>query len=153
MKVNHSRYLTSWKLFLGVLLTACCIATAAHADSLCTGTFELRNEVHWGDATLSPGVYSLTPDQSTPPIRTIVIRDASTGKIVGRAIASWPDHSEDRGDSKLLIAVHGNQRAVYSLRLAGLGEVFQKAHPFASGERAADDARNAEAIPVEVAKK
>jgi hypothetical protein len=56
-------------------------------------------------------------------------------------------------DSKLLISVRGNQYAVYSLRLAGLGEVFHQAHPFAASEREAEEARNLEAIPVEVAQK
>ena len=147
MKVNQ-RYSARWKPFLGILLAACFLATAAHADSLFRGTFKLTNEVHWGKAVLGPGSYSLAVDQTTP---TIVIRDAHTGKVVAHQFG-WPDYT-NTDSSELLIAVHGNQRAVYSVRLAGLGEVFLQARPFAATRRAAEEARNAEAIPVEVAKK
>jgi hypothetical protein len=150
MKTNHAGYSASLKLFLGVLLAACFLATAAHADSLFEGKFTLTHEVHWGKAVLGPGAYSLALDQST---RTIIIRDASTGKIVARESAR-PGDNTDNDNSQVLITVRGNQRAVYSVRLEGLGEVFQKAHPFAeSGRAAEEEARNAEAIPVEVAKK
>jgi hypothetical protein len=153
MRLNHVGYSAKLKLFLGVLLAACFLATAAHADSLFTGTFELKNEVHWGNAVLGPGTYSLTLDQPARSVPIVIIRDISTGKIVARAIASGPDYTLDRGDSKVLVAVHGNRRAVYSVRLAGIGEVFQLAHPFGTGEGAAQEARNAEAISVQIAKK
>jgi len=149
MKLNHVRYSASLRFFLGILLAACFLATAAHADSLFEGKFTLTNEVHWGKAMLGPGSYTLALDQ---PTRTIIIRDASTGKIVDREFAR-PDYNTDNDNSQLLVAIQGNQRTVYSVRLAGLGEVFQKAHPFAESGRAAEEARNAEAIPVEVAKK
>jgi hypothetical protein len=100
-------------------------------------------------AVLGPGAYSLALDQAT---QTIIIRDAHTGKVVARESAG-PDFNTGSDDSKLLIAVRGNQCVVYSVRLAGVGEVFQQAHPFATSGRAAEEARNAEAIPVEVAKK
>jgi hypothetical protein len=148
MKLNHVRCSSGLKLFLGILLAACFLATSAHADSLFKGTFKLTNEVHWGKAVLGPGAYSLALDH---PTRTIIIRDAS-GNIVAREIVR-PAANTDNDDSQLLISVRGNQRVVSSVRLAGLGEVFQKAHPFAAGGRAAEEARNAEAIAVEVAKK
>ena len=59
MKTNHAGYSASRKLFLGILLSVCFLATSAHADSLFTGTFKLTNEVHWGKAVLAPGTYSL----------------------------------------------------------------------------------------------
>jgi hypothetical protein len=149
MKVNHGRYSVSWKPFLGVLLALCFVATAAHADSLFTGTFKLTNEVQWGNAVLGPGSYSLVLDQ---PTHTIVICDANTGKFIARE-RSAGSYYKAGSDSELLIAVRGNQRAVYSVRLADVGEVFQQAHPFAASGRASEEARNAEAIPVELAKK
>jgi hypothetical protein len=149
MKTNHAGYSASLKLFLGILLSACFLATSAHADSLFEGRFKLTHEIHWGNAVLGPGAYSLALDDRT---QTIIIRDAQTGKIVARESAR-PGDNTDSDDSQLLITVRGNQRAVYSVRLAGLGEVFQRAHPFASSGRAAEEARNAEAISVEVAKK
>jgi hypothetical protein len=153
MRLNHVGYSANLKLFLGVLLAACFLATAAHADSLFTGTFKLTNDVHWGNAVLAPGAYSLTVDQPARSIPIIIIRDTRTGKIVARAMVSGPNYVMDRGDSKLLLAVQGNQRVVRSVRLAGLGEVFQLAHPFAASGKATEETHNSEAVPVDVAKK
>jgi len=153
MEANQVRYSAHLKLFLGISLAACFLATTAQGNSLFTGTFQLPNEVHWGNAVLGPGAYSLTLDQPARAVPIIVIRDVATGKVVARTIASGLDYHTDRGDSKLLISVRGNQRAVYSVRLGGIGEVFQLAHPFGAGKRGAQEARRAEAIPVEVAKK
>ena len=150
MKVNQVTYSASWKLFLPILLAACFLATAAHADSLFEGKFTLTHEVHWGEAVLGPGAYSLALDQST---QTIIIRDASTGRLVAREFANPDYYKADRADSKLLVAVRGRQRVVYSVQVAGLGKIFQQAHPFAMSRRAAEEARNAEAIPIEVAQK
>jgi len=150
MKLNHMQYSANLKVFLGILLAACFFATAAaQADPLFSGTFKLTSEVHWGEAVLGPGAYSLAVDQTS---QTIIIRDAHTGKIVARQFG-WPDYNADSHNSELRIAVNGNQRAVYSVQLAGLGEVFLQARPLAAAGRAAEEARNTEAIPVEVAKK
>ena len=149
MKRNHVRYSASWKAFLGIFLVVCFLATAAHAGSLFTGTFKLTNTVHWGEAVLGPGAYSLALDQTT---HTIIIRDAQTGEIVARVLARI-DSKKDSADSELLIAVRGKQRAVYSVQVAGLGEVFNQAHPFGARGRAAEEARNPESVPVQVAQK
>jgi hypothetical protein len=149
MKTNHASYSASSKLFLGILLAVCLLATAAQANPLFTGTFKLTNEVHWGNAVLAPGAYSLAVDQRT---LTIIVRDAQTGKIVARELAR-PDYNADNDASEMVVAIQGNQRTVSSVRLAGLGQVFQQAHPFAASRRAAEEARNTEAIAVEVAKK
>jgi hypothetical protein len=157
MKMNHVRFSASLKLFLGVLLAGCFLATAAHAQSpypSFKGTFELTNKVNWGNAVLRPGAYSLAFDRlySDPKVGNITICDAHTGKIVVQAFSRM-DINTATGDSQLLITVSGNQRAVYSLQLAGLGEVFHQAHPFAASEREAEEARNTEVIPVAVAQK
>jgi hypothetical protein len=150
MNANHKGYSAGWKLFLGVFLAVCFLATAAHADSLFKGTFTLTHPVRWDNVVLAPGHYSLTLDQTT---QTIIICDAATGKAIARPFAR-PDYRQSNGDgSELLISVRGEQRAVSSVRLAGLGKVYQKAHPFAASERSVEEARNAEAIPVEMAKK
>jgi hypothetical protein len=152
MRLNHVGYPVTLKLFLGVLLAVCFLATAAHADSLFTGTFKLTNDVHWGKAVLRPGSYSLAVDQPAKSIPIIIIRDAHTGKVVARLV-SRPGDKTDNGDSKLLITARGDQRAVYSVRLAGFGEVFQLAHPFAASGKTTEEAHNSEAVPVDVAKK
>jgi hypothetical protein len=150
MNANHKGYSAGWKPFLGVLLAVCFLATAAHADSLFTGTFTLTHPVRWDKAVLAPGNYSLVLDRSN---HTFIIRDAETGKGVARILAQADNSLDSRDGSELLITVRGEQRAVYAVRLAGLGKVYQKAHPFAGSERAVEEARNTEAIPVEMARK
>jgi hypothetical protein len=150
MKLNHMGYSANLKLFLGVLLAVCFLAATAHADPPFKGRFTLTHQVHWGKTLLGPGSYSLAIDDLA---RTIIIRDPRTGKIVARQFA-WSDYHADNSDSELLIAVRGHERFVYSVRLAGLGEVyFQSTRPFGARLKATEQARNAEAIPVEVAKK
>jgi hypothetical protein len=148
MKTNGKRYSTNWMAFLGVLAAGCFVATAAQAEPRFTGTFQLDHEIHWGSAVLEPGAYSLALDQ---PTQTIVVRDEQSGKTVARESIGG-DYNSDRGDSKLLIAVQGSERAVYALRIAGLGEVYQKAHPFAGNART-EEARRAESVRVEVVQK
>jgi hypothetical protein len=150
MNTNHQGYSATWKPFLGVLLAVCFLATAVHADSLFTGMFTLTNEVRWGNAVLTPGDYSLALDQST---HTLIVRNAHTGKIVARPIAAGSYYNMGNDDSELLIVHLGNQRAVSAVRLQGFGEVFQRAHPFPASKRAAEEAHDTEAIPVELAKK
>jgi hypothetical protein len=144
MKVNHGRYTTILKLSLGILVAACLLATPASANPLFKGTFTLTNVVHWGQAALPPGEYSLVLDQET---RTIVICDAGNHVVARQAATISPDPQS--GDSKLLISVSGNRRAVYSMRVAGYGEVFLSANQSAASRRAADEAGSEEAIPIE----
>jgi hypothetical protein len=142
MRVKDTRHSAKMSLFLGILLATCLFAAAAHADPLFKGKFKLANEVHWGQAVLPPGEYALTLDGWT---QTIVIDDAKSGAAVG--------YSRADDNSELLVNVRGRQRVVYSLRLAGFGEVFQRARISTRERRAAEEARNAEAIPVQVAQK
>jgi hypothetical protein len=149
MKLNHVRNSGGAKLFLAMLLAACFVATSAQADSFINGKFTLTNKVYWGKALLAPGPYTLSVERNT---QTIVIRDASTGKVVAREMAQ-PNYSIDARSSELIVAVEGHQRAVSSLQLANVGELFNSAHPFAHIGRAAEEARKAEVVPVELAKK
>jgi hypothetical protein len=154
MKLRYVASATKFKLalFAVVLLAGCFVATAARADSLFTGTFELKTEVHWGKAVLAPGVYSLTLDQFPRATPVIIVRDAHTGKTVAHLLSRLGD-STGKGQSKLLVSARGKERAVSSVRLAGFGEVFHVEHPFGASGGAAEEARNVEAISVEVAKK
>jgi len=149
MKENHTLYSASWKLFLGIMLAACLLATAAHANKLVEGKFTLTNHVHWGQAVLPPGDYSFTLDQTT---HTIIVRDAATDKVVAREFAQI-DSSNVSDDSKLLIRVQGRQRAVYSVQVVGWGEIYNRANPFGTRGREVEEARNTEAVPIEVAQK
>jgi hypothetical protein len=150
MTLNDKRYSAKVSVFLGVLLATCLFAAAAHADSLFKGKFKLTNEVHWGQAVLPPGEYTLTLDG---PTHTIVVNDAESGVAVARLNArfAYPTSPDDNSD--LLVNIQGRQRVVYSLRLAGFGEVFQRARISPLRGRAAEEARHTEATPVQVAQK
>jgi hypothetical protein len=149
MKTNSKRYSANWTAFLGVLIAGCFLAAAARATTLYEGKFELTREVHWGNSVLAPGHYSLTYDFAGTG-DCIIVRDAQD-RIVARTFAKI-DSGNDNGKSKLLIAVKGTQRAVSSVQLAGIGEVYQLAHPFA-GIETSQEVRNAEAVRVEVSQK
>jgi hypothetical protein len=156
MNVNRVRTSASLKLLLGVLMTVCFLVTPAHAQSRNTrfkGTFELTHQVQWGKATLRPGSYSLAVVPMGITSETITVRDTSTGKIVVAELGVDDFYSAANDDSQLIIAVRGNQRAVASLQLAGMGQVYHPAHPFGTSESEAEEARNTEAISVETAQK
>jgi hypothetical protein len=148
MKLNHSQHAASLRLFLGVVLAGCLFATTAHAQSrpLYKGTFKLTQEVHWRTIAMGPGAYLLAIDQFDPNYaRTITISDARTGKIVVHEVARTDSNTEN-GDSKLLIVREGNQRAVYSARLAGLGEVFRSTEALEKARGSAKKERTEEAV-------
>ena len=147
MKANGKRYSASWIAFLAISVVGCLIAGRAQAEPLFRGQFQLEHRIHWGNAVLEPGAYSLEVDRVT---QTIVVSDAKSGKTIAREFART-DETAAGADSKLLISVQGNERAVYGLTIAGLGSVYQNAHPFA-GVRV-QEARNSEGVRVEVALK
>lgn len=155
MKANRMRYSASLKLILGVFLAACFFATTVHAKAFYIGTFKLSNETHWGKAVLPPGTYSLTLDQFDQNTRTFTLRNARTGKLVVCEVAKI-DRNTDNDDSELLITMHDNQREVSSARLAGVGEIyptFRHGPPSSKSERAAEEARSTEVIPVQIVQK
>jgi len=144
MKVKDNQHSATAKLFLGIVLGVCFLAPAAHANATFKGTFTVTKPLHWGQATLPPGQYWLVLEDSSS---RILISDAHTGKNVVIDVAR-PSNDGDSDDSKLFIAIHGDQRVVYSVRLAGFGEVFRTVHPSAGRGN-----RIEEAISVQVAKK
>jgi hypothetical protein len=136
-------------------MAICFVVTPPHAQarpSHFKGTFVLTNDVQWGKTLLRPGTYSLAVDQVDATVESIAVYDASTGKmLVGEMNAISFTTTTD--NSVIIIATRGNERAVYSLQLAGMGEVLHQSHPFAISESDAEEARNVEAISIETAKK
>jgi len=151
MKVKNATYSASLKLFLGILVAGCLLATPAFAKPLFKGTFTLTNEVQWHAVMLGPGAYSLAIDQLSQNIRVISILDAKTGQTVLRMVT--PKGSDtDAGDCELLISLRDGQRVVDSVRAPGLGEVILGARPIDASEKAAT-VSNVEVVPIEVAQK
>jgi hypothetical protein len=155
MNVNRMRSSASSKLILGVVMAICFVVTSAHAQprvSQFEGTFVLTNEVQWGNALLRPGTYTLAVRPVDAMVESIDVYNAATGKLeVGEIAAINPNATAD--NSQLLVTVRGNRRAVYSVQLAGIGEVLHKTRPFGANESAAEEARNVQPIPIESAKR
>jgi hypothetical protein len=154
MNVNHMRISTSSKLILGVVM-AICFVVPTHAQSRVSnfkGTFVLTSDVRWGKALLRPGTYSLIVDPDGAMVESICVYDVSTGKmVVGENAAINPN--SNAASSEIIIATRGDQHAVESLRLAGMGEVLRETHPFATSGSRSEEAHNTEAISIETARK
>jgi len=155
MNVNRMRISTSSKLILGVVMAICFVAASANGQSRVSnfkGTFVLTNDVHWGKALLRPGTYSLIVDPNDAMTERICVYDVSTGKMVFGENAAI-NFNSTAANSEIVIATRGNQRAVESVQLAGMGEVLRESHPFATSESGAEEAHNTEAISIETARK
>jgi hypothetical protein len=108
-------------LFASLLLATCLSTGTANAQSL-QGKFTLQHTARWGQAVIPAGEYRFTLDPGAAPA-LVVIYDANTGRRV--AFVSSPiAEGNAKGGSALLIGRRGNQREIYSLRLAELGETF-----------------------------
>ena len=144
MTMNKKRYAVCSSLLLAFLAT-CLFATPASAKSLFKGTFTLTNETRWGKAVLPAGQYSLALDESA---HTLFISDAHTNKPVALEIVRV-DASAQNSDSRLLIAGPRNQRVVYSVRLAGFGEIFRSEPAYQLARKAPKGGSIEEAVVIE----
>jgi hypothetical protein len=130
MKIVHTnQHPTVLKLFLGVLIATCVFTVAANAQPSFAGKFTLPYEVHWGQAVLPAGEYSIRMDpMSTGP----VVSSASGSRTVFPAPLSIADGQ--RGDAHLTIMTQGDERIVRSLNLPELGKAVIFA-PLTKSER------------------
>jgi len=149
MKLNITRSATNLTLFAAAVLATSLFAGTANAQSLFKGKFTLTQETRWGQAVLPPGHYIVTFDSHMSHL--LVVRDAKSL----RAIAYEPSNNRQdsgEGGSALLIGTRGSQQIVHSFRLAELGETFIY-DPALASRRAVEEARQAQTVPVIVAKK
>ncbi len=150
MKSTIIRRTAKTTLFATVLLAICFSASSANAQSAFDGKFTLPYEAHWGQAVLPAGDYLLSITTTGYPAM-VIIQDAKSGKRV--ASVAPPIRQDATGESALLIGTRGTQRVIHSLRVAELGVVFVSDPALAHGRAVREEARNVEAISVEVAKK
>jgi len=143
MKINVLNK-TRVVLFASLLLATSLFATTANAQTF-HGKFTLHNTVRWGQAVIPAGDYRFTLDPGAKPALALIY-DAHTGKKVA-FVTSGITEGDAKGSSALLIGRRGNQREIYSFRLAELGETFvydpALAHP-----RGVQDANVTEIVPV-----
>lgn len=149
MKLNITRNATRLTLFAATLLATSLFVGTANAQSPFKGKFTLTQETRWGRAVLPAGQYTLTFDNKMSSL--LVIRDAKTLRAVAYEPANNRQDSGE-GGSALLIGVRGSQPVVHSFRLAELGETFVF-DPALASRSAVEEARQAQAVPVVVAKK
>jgi len=150
MKLNMTRNANRVTLFATTLLATCLFTGVLNAQPGFRGKFTLQHETRWVGAVLPPGEYVLALAQDTGSTMA-VIRDAKSGNVVAYVAPGIADGG-GKGESALLISNRGGQRVVHSLRVAALGEVFIY-DPALARERAAEEARNEDAVPVLAAKK
>lgn len=149
MKLNFTPSAAKLTLFAAALLATSLFAGTANAQSAIKGKFTLQSETHWGKAVLPAGRYLLTSDSHLSNM--LVVRDAKSGRTVAFEPITNKQNS-GKGESALLIGTRGSQRVVHSFRVAEFGETFVY-DPALAHQSAVEEARQAQAVPVVVAKK
>jgi hypothetical protein len=149
MKLNITRNATRITLFAAALLATSLLAGTANAQSPFKGKFTLTQETRWGLAALPAGHYIVTFDNHISNM--LVVREATSR----RAVAYEPTNNRQdsgEGGSALLIGVRGSQPVIHSFRVAELGQTFVY-DPALANRSVVEEARQAQAVPVIVAKK
>jgi hypothetical protein len=136
-------------LFASLLLATCLFAGTVNAQSF-QGKFTLHHTARWGQAVIPAGEYRFTMDPGAEPA-LVVIYDANNGRRVA-FVTSGITEGNAKGNSALLIGRRGNQREIYSFRLAELGETFVY-DPALAHHRGVEEANGTETVPVMNAKK
>ena len=120
-------------LFLLVLalvaLTGVLAPRVAKAQEYESGKFTLSTEVHWGDAVLSPGVYTFSVNSPVSSGRLYVYRESSprAGYIVmAQALDAGPASTDQ---DHLVLAEKDGEAYVTELQLGSQGLVLHFAAP------------------------
>jgi len=118
MKTVRATHLpVSLKLFLGALLATCVFTLAANAQPIFAGKFTWPYEVHWGQAVLPAGDYSIRMDSVAGPA---MIRPASGSSAVYTQFPITAD--SEKGGTYLTLTIQANERRVRSVNLPALGK-------------------------------
>jgi hypothetical protein len=140
--------LITFKALLVTLIASCVFSAAANAQATFVGKFTLSHEVHWGQAVLPAGDYSIRMDSKSAPAK---ISSASTRMVVFTPYPSLGDSESD--GTYLTITTQGNEWRVHSLNAPALGKLVTFT-PLTKGEREAlAKAGQISTVPVIVARK
>ena len=144
------RNLVPLKLLLLVSFFICQIPCVANAQGTnVQGKFRLQDEVHWGQAVLPAGEYSLTIDSTKDNTPFVVVRSAD-GKKAAFALATATGIPEPSG-SYIYVANDGTRRVrLLNLPKNNLSLAFG---PMSKRDREELNAAKTEVVPVVVAKK
>ena len=118
MKIVHANWgPTSLKVLLGVLMATVVFTVAGNAQPSFVGKFTLAHEVHWGQAVVPAGEYSIRMDSVAGPAK---IMSASGDWAVYTQSPMIAD--SEKGGTYLTVTTEGNERRVRSLNLPELGK-------------------------------
>ena len=120
---------TSWKRFLSVLVVTCALAGAVYAQPTFVGKFTLPYEVHWGQAVLPAGEYSIRMDSAAAAAK---VTSTDGSRTIYTQFPMFAD--SDKGSTHLTITTMGNERKVRSLNAPDLGKLIIFA-PLSKSER------------------
>ena len=147
MRTKHAiQCLTSWRLVVGILIATCAFAAAASAQPSFAGKFTLPYEVHWGQAVLPAGNYSIRMGPAGPA--KISATDGTRSIFTNIPVVA----DSEKGSTHLTITSSGNERTVRSLNMPELGKMVIFA-PLTKAEREAAKAGHVDTLPVVSAKK
>jgi hypothetical protein len=105
------------KLLLGVVIAICVFTAVVNAQPTFVGRFTLAYEVHWGQAVLPAGEYSIRTDSVAGPARIM----PASGNWAVYTLFRITANSE-KGGTYLTITTQGNERRVRSLNMPELGK-------------------------------
>jgi hypothetical protein len=145
MKILHP---TSFRAFLAALAAICVFTLAANAQPTFVGKFTLPYEVHWGQAVLPAGQYSIQMNSVTGPA---MITSANGSRTVFTRTPTLAD--SDKGGKRLTITNLGNERRVRSMNLPQLGKMVIFAPLTKSEREATAKANQTDTVPVVTAEK
>jgi hypothetical protein len=122
----------------------------AFAAPIYRGSFTLPFDAHWGSTTLPAGDY-LLGFKDVGSRAFLVVRETKSGRDVAFLPSVATNETTATGQSALLVATTGNQRVIYSLRLAELGEVF--VYDFKAAREEVGEASRTQTVPIIAMKK
>lgn len=129
MKTINRNQLRTFGLFLGVVLASCMLTAGVNAQASFVGKVTLPYEVHWGQAVLPPGDYSIRMESTKGMAK---ISSATRNVAVYTNLATIADN--ESGGTYLTITSQGRERRVRSLNLPEAGELVIFA-PLTKSER------------------
>lgn len=118
MKNINRNYRRMFGLFLGAVMASCVFAAAANAQASFVGKVTLPYEVHWGQAVLHAGDYSIRMESTKG---TAKISSANTNAAIYTNLPTVADN--ESGGTYLTITTQGHERRVRSLNLPELGKL------------------------------
>jgi hypothetical protein len=132
------------------LVASLFLVGVALAAPIYRGSFTLPFDARWGSTTLPAGDYMLR-FEDVGSRAFLIVKETKSGRDVAFLTPATTNETTPAGQSALLVAKTGNQRVIYSLRLAELGEVF--VYDSKAAREEVREASHTQSIPIIAMKK